>query len=68
MPAYVIADVTAVTDPATMNEYRQQVPATVAKYDGRFLVRGGAHQVVEGEWTPTRLVVLELPSKEAARR
>jgi uncharacterized protein (DUF1330 family) len=68
MPAYVIADVTAVTDPATMNEYRQQVPATVAKYGGRFLVRGGAHQVVEGEWTPTRLVVLEFPSMEAARR
>lgn len=67
MPAYVIADVT-VTDPATMNEYRQQVPATVAKYGGRFLVRGGAHQKVEGEWTPTRLVVLEFPTMDAARR
>jgi len=67
MSAYVIADVT-VTDRATMDEYRKQVPATVAKYGGRFLVRGGAHQTVEGEWKPTRLVVLEFPSIDAARR
>ena len=67
MLAYVIADVT-VTDPATMDEYRKQVPATVAKYGGRFLVRGGAHQTVEGEWKPTRLVVLEFPTMDAARR
>ena len=46
MPAYVIADVT-VTDPATMEEYRKQVPATIAKYGGRYLVRGGAHQTLE---------------------
>ena len=49
MPAYVLADVT-VTDPPAMEEYRKQVPATVAKYGGRFLVRGGAHQTVEGDW------------------
>ena len=67
MPAYIIADVT-VTDPATMDEYRKQVPATVTKYGGRFLVRGGAHQTVEGEWKPTRLVILEFPTMDAARR
>jgi uncharacterized protein (DUF1330 family) len=67
MPAYLIADVTP-TDQATMDEYRKQVPATVAKYGGRFLVRGGAHQVVEGEWKPNRLVVIEFPSLEQARR
>ena len=68
MPAYIIGDVTAVTDPATMDEYRKQVAATLARYGGRFLVRGGAHQTVEGEWKPTRLVVLEFPSMEQARR
>jgi uncharacterized protein (DUF1330 family) len=67
MPAYVIADVT-VTDPATMEEYRKQVPATIAKYGGRYLVRGGAHQTLEGEWKPSRLVILEFPSMADARR
>ena len=67
MPAYIIADVT-VTDPATMEEYRKRVPATLAPYGGRFIVRGGAHQTVEGDWKPSRLVVLEFPSLEQAKR
>jgi uncharacterized protein (DUF1330 family) len=67
MPAYVIADVT-VTDPATMEEYRKLVPATLAPYGGRFIVRGGAHETVEGDWKPNRLVVLEFPTMEQARR
>jgi uncharacterized protein (DUF1330 family) len=67
MPAYVIADV-EVTDPAGFEEYRQQVPATVAKYGGRFLVRGGALETVEGEWRPKRFVVLEFPTLEQAKR
>ena len=67
MPAYIIADVT-VTDPAAMEEYRKLVPATLAKYGGRFVVRGGAHQTVEGDWKPNRLVVLEFPSLEQAKR
>ena len=67
MPAYIIADVT-VTDPAAMEEYRKLVPATLAKYGGRFGVRGGAHQTLEGEWKPKRLVVLEFPSLEQAKR
>ena len=67
MPAYIIADVT-VTDPATMEEYRKLVPPTLAKYGGRFVVRGGAHQTVEGDWKPNRLVILEFPSLEQAKR
>jgi uncharacterized protein (DUF1330 family) len=67
MAAYVIADV-EVTDPARYAEYRNKVPATVAAYGGRFLVRGGPHQVAEGSWHPHRVVVLELPSMEQARR
>ena len=66
MPAYVIADVTT-TVPATMDEYRKQVPATVAKFGGRFLVRGGAVQTVEGGWTPSRIVVIEFPTLARAR-
>ena len=67
MPAYAIADVT-VTDATAMEEYRKQVPATIAKYGGRYLVRGGAHEALEGEWKPNRLVILEFPSMAQARR
>jgi uncharacterized protein (DUF1330 family) len=67
MAAYVIADL-EVTNPARYAEYRQRVPATVAAYGGRYLVRGGAHEVVEGSWHPRRLVVLEFPSLAEARR
>ena len=67
MAAYVIVDL-EVTDPGRFNEYRQRVPATLAAYGGRFLVRGGAHEVVEGNWRPRRLVVLEFPSLAQARR
>jgi uncharacterized protein (DUF1330 family) len=66
VPAYIIADVTT-TDQATMDEYRKQVPATVAQYGGRFLVRGGAHETVEGTWKPNRLIIIEFPSLARAR-
>ena len=48
MPAYVIAEVTT-TDPALMEEYRRQVPATLVKYGGRYVVRGSAHKRLEGD-------------------
>ncbi len=67
MPAYCIADVD-VTDPAAYQEYRKLVPASLEKHGGRFLVRGGAHAVCEGEWQPTRLVILEFPDMAAAKR
>jgi uncharacterized protein (DUF1330 family) len=67
VPAYIIADLT-VTDVPTMEEYRKRVPATLTPYGGRFLVRGGAHHTVEGDWKPNRLVVLEFPSMDHAKR
>ena len=67
MAAYVIVDI-EVTDPAAYDEYRQRVPATLAAHEGRFLVRGGALEVVVGSWRPRRLVVLEFPSLAQARR
>ena len=67
MAAYVIAEVN-VTDPMLYEDYKKMVPATVQKYGGRFAVRGGAVEVKEGSWTPTRLVVLEFPTMEQARR
>ena len=67
MAAYVIAEVN-VTDPKIYEDYKKLVPATVEKYGGRFAVRGGAVERKEGDWNPARLVVLEFPSMEQARK
>ena len=61
MSAYLIADV-EVLDSAAYDTYRQQVPATIAAFGGRYLVRGGALTVLEGTWSPKRCVILEFPS------
>ena len=61
MSAYLIADV-EVLDSAVYETYRQQVPATIAAFGGRYLVRGGAVTVLEGAWSPKRCVILEFPS------
>ena len=61
MSAYVIADV-EVIDSAGYEQYRQQVPATIAAFGGRYLVRGGALAALEGDWLPKRCVILEFPS------
>lgn len=66
MAAYFIVDV-EVTDPVGYEEYRKLVPATIAQYGGRFLVRGGAVEQLEGDWQPGRVVVLEFPSLEQAK-
>ncbi len=67
MAAYFIINI-SVKDATGFEAYRQAVPATIAQYGGRYLVRGGKHETLEGTWQPTRLVVLEFPSAEAARR
>ena len=67
MAAYVVVDI-EVTDPVAFEEYRKAVPATVAKYGGRYVVRGGKCETLEGGWDPQRLVILEFPSTEAVKR
>jgi len=67
MPAYVIADL-EVTDPTGFEEYRRRVLPTIEQFGGRYLVRGGAHEVVEGGWRPKRVVVVEFPSMAQLRR
>lgn len=67
MPGYVIAEV-EVTDPAGFEEYRKQVSATIEKYGGRYVVRGGVCQLLEGDRPPARIVVIEFSSAEQARR
>jgi uncharacterized protein (DUF1330 family) len=65
MSAYVIAEI-EVTDPAAYEDYRKQVPAVVTKHGGKFVVRGGRIEAMEGGWSPKRIVVLEFPSMEQA--
>jgi len=66
MPAYVIADV-KVTDPEQYKQYMALSPGAIEAAGGRFLVRGGAHEVFEGDWRPTRMVMVEFPDMAAAR-
>lgn len=67
MPAYLIAEVD-VHDAAAYEEYKKLTPGAVAAYGGRFIVRGGTVDSKEGGWKPARLVVVEFPSMEQARR
>ena len=64
--AYMLAQVD-VKDPAAYEEYRAQVPATLAKYGGEFLVRGGTVEVLEGDPPLGRVVVLRFASLDQAR-
>ena len=66
MRAYLIAEL-EVTDPARYDEYGRRVLATIEKFGGRFVVRGGSVEALEGGWQPARLVMVEFPSLERAR-
>lgn len=66
MPAYVVVNVT-VKDPVRYEDYKRMVPASLARYGGKFLVRGGTVQSKEGSWSPKRLVILEFPTLERAQ-
>jgi len=66
MAAYIIVDV-EITDQQRYAEYVASVPATLAPFGGRFIVRGGHAVNLEGAWQPKRIVVLEFDSSERAR-
>lgn len=66
MAGYMIAQVN-VTDPQKFEVYRGQVGATIEKYGGKYLVRGGETETVEGDWNPQRLVILQFDSIERAK-
>jgi uncharacterized protein (DUF1330 family) len=65
MAFYLVADI-EVTDPELYEEYREKVAPIIEKFGGRYLVRGGDVTAGEGGWAPTRVVILEFPSQEAA--
>ena len=67
MPAaYVIVEM-KISDPERYKEYMAAAPATIAAAGGEYLVRGGRHEALEGDWQPARLAVLKFPSLEQAK-
>ena len=66
MPAYVVVQV-EVEDSVRYEDYKPMVPPSLEPYGGRFIVRGGKVETLEGEWAPKRLVMLEFPTMEQAK-
>ncbi len=66
MAAYVVVEV-EVRDTDRYEDYKRMVPPTLAPYGGRFIVRGGVVEALEGEWSPKRVVIVEFPSVERAK-
>jgi uncharacterized protein (DUF1330 family) len=66
MKAYILVDVT-ITDPSRYEDYKKLTPASLEPFGGKFIVRGGSSETLEGEWPSGRIVVIEFPSKAAAK-
>ena len=66
MAAYVIVDL-EVTEPVGYEEYKKLAGATVERYGGKYIVRGGKCETLEGDWRPQRIVVLQFPTMERAK-
>ena len=67
MSAYLIVEVETI-DEALMAEYRKHTPGAIARFGGKFIVRGGKTRTLEGDWKPQRIVVIEFPDYESAER
>lgn len=66
MPAYIIVEM-KITDPDRYRDYMAAAPATVAAAGGEYIVRGGRHETLEGDWQPARVAVLKFPTYEQAK-
>lgn len=66
MPAYVVVTID-IHDPESYERYKAVAPPSIGKYGGRYLTRGGAVEVLEGEWPRRRFVILEFPDMAAAK-
>lgn len=67
MTAYVIVDID-VHDPVGYEDYKKLAPAAVELYGGKYIARGGKTETLEGDWAPSRLVILEFESSEQAKK
>jgi uncharacterized protein (DUF1330 family) len=67
MAAYVISEISTILDPILMEKYRTLAQTTIKKYGGRYVVRAGMIEKVEGESAPLTIVIVEFPTMERAR-
>lgn len=67
MTAYVIVDI-HITDPVGYEEYKKLASSTVELYGGKYIARGGKTEILEGDWTPGRLVILEFNNSDQAKK
>jgi uncharacterized protein (DUF1330 family) len=67
MAAYVISEISEILEPMLLEEYRSLAQATIEQYGGRYIVRGGAIEAVEGASAPPRIVIVEFPTMKRAR-
>ena len=67
MPAYIVVEI-AIRDEARYERYKHLAPPSIAKYGGKYLSRGGATTALEGEWAPSRFVILEFADADTAQR
>ncbi len=65
-PGYLIVEM-HITDPERYKQYMAQAPATVKAFGGEYIVRGGRHETLEGDWNPHRVALLRFPSYEQAK-
>lgn len=66
MPAYVIVEI-KITNQEQYEGYKKLTPASLVNYQGKFIVRGGKTETLEGAWSPERIVVVEFPTADLAR-
>jgi uncharacterized protein (DUF1330 family) len=66
MPAYIIVEV-EIQNQKEYEEYKKLVPATLKQYGGKFIVRGGKTETLEGNWNPERIVVIKFDNMEKAK-
>jgi len=65
MPAYIIAEV-SIHNPLEYEDYKKLTPKSLEPYSGKFIVRGGKSETLEGDWNPERIVVIEFPDTAKA--
>ena len=66
MPAYIVVEI-AIRDAETYERYKTMAPPSIARYGGRYIVRGGRTETLEGAWTPSRFVLLEFADANTAK-
>ena len=67
MAAYIIVQL-EIQDAEKFERYRAMVPATLEPFGGRYIVRGGDPETLEGGWVPKRVVILEFPDRDKAKQ